>query len=181
MNRIALIAVGLVAGLQLTALSEIDVAKLPPASKRKNLTFEKDIKPLLQASCTRCHGADRPKAGLRLDSLEGVLKGSKDGKVVESGKGVKSAIVLAASQLDPETAMPPKPKARRGGPGSRGGPGGEGREGGPGAPHGTNAPAGGPGHWPGGPGGPGRNQPPPKPLTAEQVGLLRAWIDQGAK
>lgn len=71
MNRIALIAVGLVAGIQLTALSEIDVAKLPPASKRKDLTFEKDIKPLLQASCTRCHGAERPKAGLRLDSLEG--------------------------------------------------------------------------------------------------------------
>jgi hypothetical protein len=23
--------------------------------------------------------------------------------------------------------------------------------------------------------------PPPKPLTAEQVGLVRAWIDQGAK
>jgi hypothetical protein len=43
-------------------------------------------------------------------------------------------------------------------------------------------------HGPGGPppGGPGpggqRNfGPPPKPLTAEQVGLVRAWIDQGAK
>jgi hypothetical protein len=23
--------------------------------------------------------------------------------------------------------------------------------------------------------------PPAKPLTAEQVGLVRAWIDQGAK
>ena len=23
--------------------------------------------------------------------------------------------------------------------------------------------------------------PPPAPLTAEQVGLVRAWIDQGAK
>lgn len=34
---------------------------------------------------------------------------------------------------------------------------------------------------PGGPGGPGGNGPQAKPLTAEQVGLLRAWIDQGAK
>ena len=34
----------------------------------------------------------------------------------------------------------------------------------------------------GGPGGPGGGfGPPPKPLTAEQVGLVRAWIDQGAK
>jgi hypothetical protein len=180
MKHIAL-AAGLLAGVQLTAFAEVDVTKLPPASMQKNLTFDKDIKPLLQASCTRCHGAERPKAGLRLDSLEGVLKGSKEDKVVVPGNGVKSIIVLAASQLDPETAMPPKPKARRGGPGGPGGPGGDRREGGPGAPHGTNAPAGGPGQRPGGPGGPGGNQPPPKPLTAEQVGLVRAWIDQGAK
>ena len=30
-------------------------------------------------------------------------------------------------------------------------------------------------------GQPRRNFTPPKPLTAEQVGLVRAWIDQGAK
>jgi hypothetical protein len=34
---------------------------------------------------------------------------------------------------------------------------------------------------PGGPGGQHNFGPPPKPLTAEQVGLVRAWIDQGAK
>jgi hypothetical protein len=33
---------------------------------------------------------------------------------------------------------------------------------------------------PGGP-GPRPQGPPPKPLTPEQVGLVRAWIDQGAK
>jgi len=31
------------------------------------------------------------------------------------------------------------------------------------------------------PGGPGGFGPPPKPLTPEQVGLIRAWVDQGAK
>jgi hypothetical protein len=39
---------------------------------------------------------------------------------------------------------------------------------------------GGGGRGPGG-GGPGGGGPAPKPLTAEQVGLVRAWIDQGAK
>jgi hypothetical protein len=62
------------------------------------------------------------------------------------------------------------------GPGPQGGaPGGFG--GGPGGPGGP----GGQGGGPGGPGGLGGFGPPPPPLTAEQVGLVRAWIDQGAK
>jgi hypothetical protein len=57
-----------------------------------------------------------------------------------------------------------------GGPGGFGGPGPEGR--GPGGPDGGPRPDGPP---------PGEFGPPPKPLTAEQVSLVRAWIDQGAK
>jgi hypothetical protein len=80
----------------------------------------------------------------------------------------------------------PQPNfAGRGGPGGPGGgPGGPGgfapQGGGPGGPGGP--PGGGPGGPGGGPGGPGGGfGPPPPPLTAEQVGLVRAWIDQGAK
>jgi hypothetical protein len=162
--------------------TEVDLSKLPPATAKQGVTFAADIQPLFQASCTRCHGAERPKAALRLDSLEGALKGSKDGKVITPGNSKDSLLVLAVSQLDEEKAMPPKFKPGRRGPGGPGGPGG-----GPGGP-----PPGGPGHDgpggppPGGPGGPqggmhGGFGPPPKPLTAEQVGLVRAWIDQGAK
>jgi hypothetical protein len=128
--------------------------------------------------------------------------------VLTAGDSANSLLVKAVSQLEPETAMPPKPRGPRGpmgtngpampprdggapdGPGPAGPPpGGEGDHG-PGGP-----PPGGPGgegdHPPGGPqgtNGPGHFEPrlrplgpPPKPLTAEQVGLIRAWIDQGAK
>jgi hypothetical protein len=156
-----LIGLGLLVSLTAPA---VDVSKLPPPAARKDVTYEKDIKPLFEASCIKCHGAERPKAGLRLDSLTAVLKGSKEGKVIEVGKSEKSPLVIAVSQLDPEMSMPPK---KGGGRGPRGG-----GPGGPGAAGKTNAPAGGPG----GPAG-----PPPKPLTAEQVGLVRAWIDAGAK
>lgn len=153
-----LLAAGLVfAGVSARA-GQIDVSKLPPPAKEQGLTYQKDIHPILEASCVRCHGQERPKAGLRLDSLDGVLKGSKDGKIVSPGSGEKSLIVLAASQLDPKTAMPPKPRAEKHRD-NQGNPGGA-----------TNAPT--PRHNMG---------PPPKPLTPEQVGLLRAWIDQGAK
>ncbi len=159
----------LISTVSLTAMAGIDVSKLPPAATKKDVSFEKDIKPLFEASCIRCHGAERPKGGLRLDTLQNVLKGSKEGPVVVKGDSAKSLLVESVSQLDPETAMPPK----RGPGGGR--KGGKRPEGGSGGQHGTNAPAGGQGQRPGG------NQPPAKPLTAEQVGLVRAWIDQGAK
>ena len=158
-------------------IKKVDVSKLPPATTTKGLTYDKDIKPMLEASCLRCHGAEKPKGGLRLDSREAALKGGEDGKMVVPGDSKKSLLVAAAAQANDEVAMPPKHRGH--GPGGPGGPGGPPPGGGPGGP----TPGGGPG-GPGGPGGargPGGFGPPPKPLTAEQVGLLRAWIDQGAK
>jgi mono/diheme cytochrome c family protein len=143
----------LVAGASGTSQAGIDPAKLPPPAAKQGITFAADIQPLFEASCLRCHGADKPKGGLRLDSLEGVLRGSKEGKVVIPGKAETSPLLIAVSHLDPEMAMPPKPKPGKG-----------------------NAAGN-----PGGPGGQGKGGPPPKPLTPEQVGLVRAWINQGAK
>lgn len=155
----ALLCVAVAAVATTFSASAVDLSKLPPPSSRHDVTFEKDIKPLFEASCVRCHGGEKPKAGLRLETREGALKGGKEGEVIEVGKSADSALVVAIAQLDPETAMPPKPRRRRNRPE-------------PQAEHGTNAPAGGPAQ---------EHRPPPKPLTAEEVGLVRAWIDQGAK
>ena len=103
------------------AIAEVDLSKLPPPADKKDVTFEKDIKPILEASCFRCHGAERPKSGLRLTSLEGVMKGGDGGKIVIPGKSKESVLVVAVSQLDDEIAMPPK-RGGGGGPGG-GGPG----------------------------------------------------------
>src|SRR6476646_151813 len=89
-------------------LTKIDTSKLPPAAKQKGVTYAKDIKPLFEASCFRCHGEERQKGGLRLDSLEAVMKGGEDGKVIVPGKSKDSLLVVAAAQIDDETAMPPK-------------------------------------------------------------------------
>src|SRR5215475_3888164 len=62
---------------------EIDVSKIPPASDKKGVTYEADIKPIFEKSCVKCHGAERQKGKLRLDSLAAILKGGEDGKVIE--------------------------------------------------------------------------------------------------
>jgi len=199
MKTILILAAAGFAAVRLSA-ADVDWSKLPPASTDTGITFDKDIAPIFKASCVRCHSGDRARAQLRLDSLDGVLKGTKDGPVLTAGDSANSLIVKAISQLDPKIAMPPKPRGPRGprpmgtnGPAMQPPPGGGPEAGNPPPP----SPAGGDNQGPGGPppGGPGSpppadgtpppNNPPPrmmaKPLTAEQVGLVRAWIDQGAK
>jgi hypothetical protein len=114
---------------------KIDMSKVPPASKKTGLTFDKDIKPMLDKSCVKCHSGDKPKSKYRMDTLATVIKGGESGDAaVVPGHSDKSPIVLFTSDAVEEMEMPPTEKRDR-------------------------FPA----------------------LTKEQIGILRAWIDQGAK
>ena len=108
---------------------------LPPASTKTGVTYAADIRPIFEATCFKCHDSSKkpPKDGLALNSLDGVLKGSKDGIVIKPGDSAHSDLVLDVAHAgdDPDTYMPKGKGA--------------------------------------------------KPLTPEQIGLIRAWIDQGAK
>ncbi len=112
-----------------------DDPKLPTASTKTGVTYATDIKPIFDASCVKCHDGTKPKvaAKLALDTLEGTLKGSKDGKVVTVGDSAHSDLVLSVAHAsnDPDTFMPKGKGAKK--------------------------------------------------LSDEQIGLIRAWIDQGAK
>ena len=131
-----------------------DASKLPPAATQSGLTFDKDIHPIFDEACVGCHGEKRQRAMLRLDTLDGVMKGSKDHKeIVVPGDSSKSRLVFAVANIDGKVFMPPKPRAPR--PPMNGA---------------TNAPT-----------PPPPPQHPWKPLTTEQVALIRAWVDQGAK
>src|SRR6476659_9774359 len=72
---------------------KIDTSKLPTASTKQGVPYASDIKPIFDKSCIKCHGADKQKGKLRLDSLDAVLKGGQDGKVVEAGKSADSMLV----------------------------------------------------------------------------------------
>ena len=52
--------------------------------------FVKDIQPILQKICVECHGPEKQKGKLRLDSKEAALKGGTDGVVLVPGKAADS-------------------------------------------------------------------------------------------
>jgi len=75
--------------------------------------FEKKIRPVLVEHCYQCHSAEADKAknlkaGLRLDSREGVLKGGRSGPALVPGKAKGSLLIAALRHED--LRMPPKGK-----------------------------------------------------------------------
>ncbi len=104
--------------------------EVPPAATRQ-VSYEKDVKPILMENCTRCHGSKKHKSDLRLDTVDNILLGSEDGPVVKPGKGAQSTLIrsIAGIGVEADKVMPPKDDM----------------------------------------------------LTKDEIGILRAWIDQGAK
>jgi len=70
--------------------------------------FERRVRPLLAEQCFRCHGADRQKSSLRLDSRRGVLAGGERGPAVVPGSPETSRLIAAVRYTDPDLQMPPK-------------------------------------------------------------------------
>jgi mono/diheme cytochrome c family protein len=85
-------------------------AELPPPAQRE-INFARDIQPIFERSCLRCHGPEKPKSGFRLDNREGALAGGDNGKAIIPGDSTNSALirVVAGTHEDVER-MPPKDK-----------------------------------------------------------------------
>ena len=109
MKPTTLILLTLAASVAAVTVALAEDAKLPPASTKENITYATDIKPIFDASCVKCHSGDKAKARLHMDTLEGVLKGTKMGPIVVAGNPDKSWLVKSVGHLtkDPEGWMPP--------------------------------------------------------------------------
>jgi len=136
MKTTSLIIVTLAASFAAATGAFAQATTLPPASTKAGVTYATDIKPIFDTSCVKCHSGDKPKARLKMDTLEGVIKGVKTGPILKAGDSVNSLIIKAVAHLtkDRDQWMPPL-----------------------------------------------KNKAGIKPLTPEQIGLIRAWIEQGAK
>lgn len=115
--------------------ADVDVSKLPAPAAKTGVTFDKDIKPLVEKSCLKCHSGARPKSKYSMETVASIIKGgSSDEAAVVAGKSDKSPLVWYIADLVQEMEMPPLDK---------------------------------------------REEYPV--LKKEDVALVRAWIDQGAK
>ena len=73
--------------------------------------YASQIKPILVKNCVSCHGVEKQKGGLRLDAGASIIRGGNSGPILIPGKSNESKIFHAVEGKDPETRMPPMPKA----------------------------------------------------------------------
>ena len=95
----ALVSALLTSFLATAADKKVDISKLPPPSDKSGVTYAADIKPIFEKSCIKCHGTEKQKGKLRLDTLEATLKGGEDGKVIMPGKSADSMLVHNVARL----------------------------------------------------------------------------------
>jgi mono/diheme cytochrome c family protein len=72
--------------------------------------FKTKVWPIIEGSCTSCHGEKKQKGKLRLDTREGWLKGGENGKIAEEGHPEKSEVITSVKweSKDEDKNMPPK-------------------------------------------------------------------------
>jgi len=76
----------------------------------KQVSFSKDVMPILEAKCLSCHaeGSEGFEAvGLSVESYEQVMKGTRDGPVIEPGYSYFSTLqIVVEHRADPSVSMP---------------------------------------------------------------------------
>jgi mono/diheme cytochrome c family protein len=111
------------------AFTETVTGAEPASGSNHQVDFVHEIQPIFSKDCYECHGPEKQKGGLRLDSKVAALKGGDSGPLLVSGKSKESLLIQAVEGSKADLARMPKKR---------------------------------------------------DPLSAEQLALLRTWIDQGA-
>ena len=76
------------------------------AAVAQSVDYTSQIKPILTKHCVTCHGAAKPRGGLRLDTAMAALAGGKGGPAVLPGKGALSPLVEAIRGEGTSDRMP---------------------------------------------------------------------------
>jgi hypothetical protein len=70
--------------------------------------FTRDVTPILAAKCVSCHGPEKQKGGLRLDSGSALVNGGDTGAAIVAGKASESLLYQVISGAHDELSMPPE-------------------------------------------------------------------------
>lgn len=74
--------------------------------------YSRDIQPVFDQYCVRCHGPALAENGLRLDSYEGTMKGTQFGPVVSPGAPGASTLVYVVQGIASEKIRMPHQEPR---------------------------------------------------------------------
>lgn len=73
--------------------------------------FDRQIKPILEEKCYRCHDGEKMKGDLRLDSPEGIRAGGENGAILVPGEPNESSVfIMTTYPKDDPDYMPQKGK-----------------------------------------------------------------------
>jgi hypothetical protein len=78
------------------------------AAAAAKVDYAAQIRPILAEHCYRCHGADKAKSDLRLDSIAAALTGGNSGPAIVPGKSGESLLIEAIIGGDNASLMPPE-------------------------------------------------------------------------
>jgi Protein of unknown function (DUF1553)/Protein of unknown function (DUF1549)/Planctomycete cytochrome C len=100
--------------MRISILAAVLLFALPGAARADEPVntefFEKKVRPILAANCLTCHGKEKQKGELRLDTKAGFMKGGETGPLIVPGDPAKSRLLKAINYADISLQMPKKGK-----------------------------------------------------------------------
>jgi ankyrin repeat protein len=96
------------------ALVAAPAATAHPRAKERSerrlgpVDFAREIKPVLERSCAKCHSGETPEGGFRVTDRAAIVRGGESGEAaIVPGRGGQSPLFARVSANDPDLAMPP--------------------------------------------------------------------------
>ncbi len=80
---------------------------LPPVAAA-SVDFARNVQPLLENRCLKCHSDEKPRSNFRLTTREAALKGGEHGVDIIPGDSARSPLIRYVARLDPDIQMPPE-------------------------------------------------------------------------
>jgi hypothetical protein len=78
-------------------------------AERERVDFGRDVRPILERSCWKCHGPDKQKGGVRFDRRQGALAAGDSGKkAIRPGRADDSELIRRVEAADASERMPPR-------------------------------------------------------------------------
>jgi len=95
----------------LSGRSKTNQVRTPQTSPVETPAFAALVQPVLERNCVSCHGPEKSKAKLRVDTFAALMKGTESGPVIVPGKAAESLLVRRLRlPIEDEDHMPPDGK-----------------------------------------------------------------------